>query len=321
MVATVTVKPGRSGRARSGQARPGRGEWCLGMQVIHAVWARGALCVWAEDGSLPATAAVRARRPSRAPRWHPFAADPDALADLLAGPGGAAGDLARKAEADELVLWLPSAPDGPQAAPELIRPAAGAGTAGRGPALGCWRVPALAFSPMAAFGLLAALDRDDQGESPLGEPASAGPSLGGPVLREPVPGEPSLGEPSLGEPSLGEPSLGEAPLGEAPLAAAARGELVAGGSVAYWAAVASFAADLAARGRVLPGLAPAGEAWIASWDPVLTGHDARRAGELADAMPPLCRAGRPGRRAARAGPGRGAGRAGGCGRAGPAGRW
>ena len=240
------------------------------MQVIHAVWARGALCVWAEDASLPATATAPAWRPSRVPRWHPFAADPDALADLLGGPGGAAGDLARKAEADELVLWLPSAPDGPQAAPELIRPAAGsAGTVGRGPALGCWRVPALAFSPAAALALLAALDRDDPGESSLGEPSSAGPVLGEPVLGEPV-------------------------LGEAPLPGAVPGELVAGGSVAYWAAVASFAADLAGRGRVLPGLALAGEDWIASWDPVLTGHDARRAGELADAMPPLCRATEPG---------------------------
>ncbi len=70
--------------------------------------------------------------------------------------------------------------------------------------------------------------------------------------------------------------------------------LVAGGSVTYWAAAAAFAADLAARGRVLPALAQVGEDWVARWDPVLTGHDARRAGELADAMPPLGRAGEPG---------------------------
>ena len=237
-------------------ARPGRRGVVLGMQVIHAVWARGALCVWAEDASLPALAAAQAgRRPSRAPRWHPFAADPDVLADLLAAPGGAAGDLARKAEADELVLWLPSAPDGPLAAPELIRPAAGAaGPAGRGPALGCWRVPALAFSPAAALGLLALLDRDDAAE----------------------------------------PGPGEAPPAEPPFAGTAPGEIVAGGSVTYWASVASFGADLAARGRVLPALARVGEDWVACWEPVLTGHDARRAGELAGAMPPLCRAAEPG---------------------------
>ena len=244
----------------------------LGMQVIHAVWARGALCVWAEDASLPATAAAPAgRRPSRAPRWHPFAADPDALADLLAGPGGPAGDLARKAEADELVLWLPSAPDGPQAAPELIRPvAAAAGTSRRGPALGCWRVPALAFSPAAALAVLDALDRDDPGE--------AWPWRWG----------------SLAEGRPGEPAAGEVALGEPPLAGAAPGEIVAGGSVAYWASVASFAADLAVRGRVLPDLVRGGEDWVACWEPVLTGHDARRAGELAGAMPPLCRAAEPG---------------------------
>jgi SNF2 family DNA or RNA helicase len=248
------------------------------MQVVHAVWARGALCVWAEDAALPATVpATAGRRPSRAPRRHPFAADPDTLADRLAGLGGAVADLARKAEADELALWLPSAPDGPQAAPELIRPAdleppapgaagagpggaaargaaargAAAGGAGRGRrvALGCWRVPALAFGPAAAGPLLAALDSDRPGE--------LGSAVGGP----------------------GEP---------------AGTGLVAGGSVTYWAAAAAFAADLAARGRVGPALAQHGEDWVARWDPVLTGHDARRAGELADAMPPLDRAAEPG---------------------------
>ena len=64
--------------------------------------------------------------------------------------------------------------------------------------------------------------------------------------------------------------------------------------------MAWFAADLAERGRVLPALARTsgsngdGDRWAARWHPVLTGHDARRAGELADAMPPLCRAAGPG---------------------------
>ena len=59
-------------------------------------------------------------------------------------------------------MWLPSASDGPQPAPELIRPAADAdGTRpARWPAaLGCWRVPALAIEPSAALRVLAALDR------------------------------------------------------------------------------------------------------------------------------------------------------------------
>ena len=114
-----------------------------------------------------------------------------------------------------------------------------------------------------------------------------------------TPGEPALaglplGEPALRETALGEPAAGEIDLGEPPLAGTARGEIVAGGSVAYWAAVASFAADLAVRGRVLPDLVRGGEDWVACWEPVLTGHDARRAGELAGAMPPLCRAAEPG---------------------------
>ena len=86
---------------------------------------------------------------------------------------------------------------------------------------------------------------------------------------------------------------------------------LAGGSVAYWAAVAWFADDLAGRGRVLPALVPpaggpGGAAdgpgrppdgpvtWAARWHPVLTGHDARRVAEFAEAMPPLCRAAEPG---------------------------
>ena len=79
--------------------------------------------------------------------------------------------------------------------------------------------------------------------------------------------------------------------------------------------MARFAADLCARGRILPVLgragdgaagpgsagglgsaaaSPAGQCWVAAWRPVLTGPDAPRAAELAGAMPPVCRAGEPG---------------------------
>ncbi len=64
----------------------------------------------------------------------------------------------------------------------------------------------------------------------------------------------------------------------------------AGGSLPYLAAVARFAADLAARGRVLPVLATEGETYAARWRPVLGGTDAQRAHDLAAAMPPSCRA-------------------------------
>jgi len=65
---------------------------------------------------------------------------------------------------------------------------------------------------------------------------------------------------------------------------------VAGGSLPFLAAVARFAADLAARGRVLPILAEQDGAYAARWRPVLGGADAQRGHELAAAMPPSCRA-------------------------------
>jgi SNF2 family DNA or RNA helicase len=257
------------------------------MLVIHGIWAQDALCLWAEDSTLPASLdAPAGGRSSRAPRPHPFAADPDVLGDALGLLGEGPRDLASKAAADELTLWLPSAGPGPGCAPELIRPAdldedgrGGRPGPGRGrrAALGCWRVPALAFDPAAALTLLAALDPADS-----------------------------------------------------PPAAAAHPDLIAGGSAVYWAAVARFAADLCARGRILPVLeradegvagpgsagpgsagpgsagpgsagelespspGPAGQRWVAAWRPVLTGPDAPRAAELAGAMPPVCRAAEPG---------------------------
>ena len=51
----------------------------------------------------------------------------------------------------------------------------------------------------------------------------------------------------------------------------------AGGSLPYLAAVARFAADLAARGRVLPVLAAEDAGYAARWRPVLGGADAQRA--------------------------------------------
>src|ERR1700730_18057301 len=135
------------------------------MLVVHAIWAYGALQVWAEDSALPAQAPSRAGRPSRAPRPHPFAAQPDALADALAEAlaaaapadtaapapphtapaapaamlaaspahtpaaaqaGAGTGDLHRKAVDDEVTLRLPATADGPLASPALARPPADA---------------------------------------------------------------------------------------------------------------------------------------------------------------------------------------------------
>jgi SNF2 family DNA or RNA helicase len=68
------------------------------------------------------------------------------------------------------------------------------------------------------------------------------------------------------------------------------GDALAAGSARHLAAVARLAADLAARGRVLPSLRAEDDGHAARWRPVLTGADAERARELAAATPPICRA-------------------------------
>jgi SNF2-related domain/SNF2 Helicase protein/Helicase conserved C-terminal domain len=138
------------------------------MLVIHGIWAYGALSLWAEDSEGPARAAPRSGRPSRAPRPHPFAAGPDALADVIAELAGPAADLARKAIEDELTLRLPAVAGGPLASPALIRdPGAGAArpTGGGRPGLALWRVPALTFEAGAAFDLLGTLGERGAGSS------------------------------------------------------------------------------------------------------------------------------------------------------------
>ena len=200
------------------------------MLVVHGVWAYGALYAWAEDSALPAQFPPKPGRPSRAPRLHPFAAAADTLAAALSAVPGLA-DLLSEVVEDELTLRLPSAPGGPLAAPELIRPAAAdPPTPARAPVLAAWRVPALAVTPWLAGPLLAALD---------GLPP---------------------------------------------------GELTAGAEAGYLTAAARFAADLAARGRVLPALVAEDDGYAARWRPVLAATDARHARALAAAMPPAVRA-------------------------------
>ncbi|MEV6494860.1 ATP-dependent helicase, partial [Actinoplanes sp. NPDC051633] len=59
-------------------------------------------------------------------------------------------------------------------------------------------------------------------------------------------------------------------------------------SLLYLAEVCAFAADLVARGRVLPAVWPDGPR--AHWRPVLTGPDVTRHAELLRRMPAACRA-------------------------------
>jgi len=121
------------------------------MRVLHGVWARGALCLWAEDPDLPA--APPGRAPVPAP--HPFACQAAELADVLAALPGPAGEAARKAVTDELTLQLPSAAGAPLASPELVRPGAGLSRPRR-VSLAGWRVPVLVLAPDAALDLLRA---------------------------------------------------------------------------------------------------------------------------------------------------------------------
>src|ERR1700678_1284664 len=213
--------------------------------IIHGIWAQGTLCLWAEDTALPRESGPGSGG-SRLTRSHPFACPPPELADLLmgltVGLWGPAADAVRKAVGDELTLQLPSARPRPRASPrhatspaELASTdAEPAGPVRGGPAsrvsLAGWRVPVLAFEPVAALDLLG-------GIGSLDDPVAA-----------------------------------------------------AGGSLPSLAAVARFAADLAARGRVLPVLAEQDGAYAARWRPVLGGADAQRGHDLAAAMPASCRA-------------------------------
>jgi superfamily II DNA or RNA helicase len=126
------------------------------MRVLHGIWARDALCLWAEDPALPP--APRGRPPDPAP--HPFACQAGELADLLATLPGPPGEAARKAVDHELTLQLPSAgtPVRPLASPELVRPEAPQPQPSRPGRvrLATWRVPVLAFTPAAALDLLRA---------------------------------------------------------------------------------------------------------------------------------------------------------------------
>jgi hypothetical protein len=137
------------------------------MLVVHGIWARGAVRLWAEDTllaagtlrpadpPLPAPAPQLPRQSGAAPepRPHPFAARATELADAFAALPDPLPALARKAVDDDLTVLLPSAGDEPLPSPETGREPPGGKRV-----LSAWRVPALGFDPPAAAELLAALD-------------------------------------------------------------------------------------------------------------------------------------------------------------------
>ena len=240
------------------------------MLAIHGIWADGALLLWAEYATrsvpVPATARVK---PAEA-RSHPGAASPAALAAALAGLPGEAAELAWSGTEGELALWLPGTAACPQPSPELAAvPADGtwlaAARGGGRAALRAWRIPVLSFPAPAALPLLAGLG---EGATP-GRLAGAG--AGDALL--PIGPDGELTDSGPG----GEPA----------------DEVIFGQSVPFLAACAALAADLAARGRLLPALTRSAEEasrYAARWRPVVSGADAQRVRELAQAMPPVCRA-------------------------------
>jgi SNF2 family DNA or RNA helicase len=118
--------------------------------VVHGLWHRGHLALWAEDPAAPTEPPRRSGRPPKE-RPHPFAAPAGDLAAAL-------GDLAAKATQTTAVLGLPTAAGRPADSPELVRPEPPA----RAPmALASWRVPVLELAPDDAFPLLRALDDDE----------------------------------------------------------------------------------------------------------------------------------------------------------------
>jgi SNF2 family DNA or RNA helicase len=128
-------------------------------------------------------------------------------------------------------------------------------------------------------------------DGPLASPELVRP-LASATLGPAAPGTKALERPTLGAwrvPVLVfEPSAATALL--AALDSITPGDVVLGGSVGYLAAVARFAGDLVARGRVLPALTPEDDGYAARWRPVLSGAGVGYARELAAALPAACRA-------------------------------
>jgi superfamily II DNA or RNA helicase len=134
------------------------------------------------------------------------------------------------------------------------------------------RLPSTQAGPLASPELLIPLVTVAAGTGDAAPSARPRPSLAG--WRVPV----LAFEPAVAIPLL--TSLAELP----------PGDIVVSGSIGYLAAVARFADDLAARGRVLPVLTGEDGGFAARWRPVLSAADARHARELAAAVPPACRA-------------------------------
>ena len=230
------------------------------MLAIHGIWAHGVLSLWAEDSDEPPLAGTARGVAVGGSTSHPFAARASLLADVVAEFGESASDVVRKASDDELTIWLPTTATGPLVSPDLV----------------------------VAPGRAAAGDAMPGTDVSAAPPATSLPARPGRIRLAPW-RVPALGfDPAAAIVLL--TSLSR------PDSMPERG--VVSGSVRFLAALGALAADLAARGRVLPGAIAvdaestggAAASYAARWRPVLAGADALRARELTAAVPPLCRA-------------------------------
>ncbi len=225
------------------------------MRVIHGIWAHGALCLWAEDPGLPPVTG-------------------SASSGSASSGSASSGSAPSRSAPHDVHLPRPH-PFACQAA-ELADLLAGRpGTAADAARKAVHDELTLQL-PSAGGGPLASpeLVRPEP-------PGSAGPASRGPAHRRVALVSWRVPVLAFG-PAAALAVLGG--LGQPDDVAAA------GGSLIYLAAVARFATDLAARGRVLPVLVAEGETYAARWRPVLGGADAQRARDLAAAMPASCRA-------------------------------
>jgi SNF2 family DNA or RNA helicase len=237
------------------------------MLAIHGVWSDGRLHLWAEDADRVGLLALP--RPGGSPgdaRPHPFAAGTGLLADTLAEFGENVADLARKATETDLVLWLPGTAGAPLSSPDAAAADASA-----------------ASLPGSADGAADNIHTGNEHVPPTAASTRRPRHIALHPWQIPVASfDPAAALPLLT--AIGQPGV-----------SSERGVL--GDSVQLLAAIASLAADLTTRGRVLPGLDKAEDAgrpedarYFARWRPVLAGADALRARELTLALPPLCRA-------------------------------
>ena len=130
----------------------------------------------------------------------------------------------------------------------------------RSPRLSSWQVPALLLAPVDALRLLDSLPTLQERTA---EPATEG--------------EPSAKPATRAVRTASPPANGDAEWGP-------------GVSLRYLGVVAQAARGLVRRGRVLPQLVTEDGVHAGRWSPVLTGGDAAAFRELAQAMPPVCRA-------------------------------